>query len=404
MSFAKRLILTLATIVGSSSTFAATSPTYSILRLQTPNEAPVMPRDLNSYGQVVGSSHYNPGVEWQIGGDFHAVVTGKNGYPTIDLDTFGPRAVAINDSGLVVINSDDAAPYESFVLDPATQQLRQLSTKWNKYVSAAAINNHGVVAATASYANYYEVAAPTNRAFSFAPDGTATYLGVFASDVYRIEETYAKDINDNGDIVGYAIVTTLQYGGPYGRIRPFAWSAQTGEMINLDSLGGAYSYATAVNNNGEVVGYSDLLESSLPYHAFIVDVSGDGMRDLGTLNGYYSSRAEDINDLSIVVGSYRATDNSHSRAFISDAGATELMDLTDLVFPEGDGLIFENAVSINNRGQIIARSSYSSYYLLSPVPEPSVSLMLATGIAMVGALSKRKMKQRRESGLETSGG
>ena len=71
-------------------------------------------------------------------------------------------------------------------------------------------------------------------------------------------------------------------------------------MVDLGTLGGNFSSAVAVNNNGQVVGLSDTTASVSPNHAFSWTAAG-GMVDLGTLGGANSS-AYAVNDNGQVVG------------------------------------------------------------------------------------------------------
>ena len=72
------------------------------------------------------------------------------------------------------------------------------------------------------------------------------------------------------------------------------------QPIDLGTLGGSNSYAQALNDRGQVVGFSNLAGDPWSYHAFSW-TSGDGMIDLGTLGGG-SSIAYAVNDLGQVVG------------------------------------------------------------------------------------------------------
>lgn len=95
----------------------------------------------------------------------------------------------------------------------------------------------------------------------------------------------AEAVNDRGEVVGYS--TTAR-----GEQHAFLWSR--GQMTDLGTLGGAYSYAADINNHGQVVGYS--YTASGEGHPFLW---ADGrMTDLG---GLYCS-AEAINDDGQVIG------------------------------------------------------------------------------------------------------
>jgi probable HAF family extracellular repeat protein len=70
-------------------------------------------------------------------------------------------------------------------------------------------------------------------------------------------------------------------------------------LTDLGTLGGGGSYATGINNAGQVAGYSDTAAGD--QHAFITGPNGVGMTDLGSLGGGYS-QAFGINDAGQVVG------------------------------------------------------------------------------------------------------
>jgi probable HAF family extracellular repeat protein len=83
---------------------------------------------------------------------------------------------------------------------------------------------------------------------------------------------------------------------PMGAFRAFIWSG--GYIQDLGTLGGDTSVARRLNDSGEVVGASKLLNSKVE-HAFIY--RGGQMFDLGTLGGD-NSDAECINNFGEVVG------------------------------------------------------------------------------------------------------
>lgn len=102
-------------------------------------------------------------------------------------------------------------------------------------------------------------------------------------------ESEAKDINESGQIVGYA-----EDGS--GRNRAFLW--ENGTMTDLGALGGNESVALAISDPGQIVGEADTGAGTS--HAFSWSTGG-GMADLGTLGGN-NSVAWDINNTSKIVG------------------------------------------------------------------------------------------------------
>ena len=107
--------------------------------------------------------------------------------------------------------------------------------------------------------------------------GHLTALGVLPGGDWSV----AHDINNNGEIVGEGITTP-------GVIRPIIW--HNGQMLQLGTLARtqtAFATATAVNDAGQVVGYSDTRNG--PQHAFLWE-RGHGMTDLGSLSSSGSAR------------------------------------------------------------------------------------------------------------------
>src|SRR3954454_16188201 len=108
------------------------------------------------------------------------------------------------------------------------------------------------------------------------------------------------------------------------------------------------------------------------------------MTDLGTLPGGSFSLGQSINNAGQVVGTASTSTLGPFHAFLYSNG--QMTDLNDWIDPTL-GITLEEATAINNSGQIVANSSFSSSraYLLTPisnVPEPSTLALF--GVALLG--------------------
>ena len=132
------------------------------------------------------------------------------------------------------------------------------------------------------------------------------------------------------------------------------------KVQDLGTLGGSRSFASALNDSGQVVGYS-YTAGDQNWRAFLYD-STNGMIDLGTLGGSYSS-ASGINKSGQVVG-YSYNSSGEGRPFLYDS-TNGMKDLNDLI-PADSGWSITEAAAINTDGKIAA-SGYGN----TP-PDPSV--------------------------------
>lgn len=114
----------------------------------------------------------------------------------------------------------------------------------------------------------------------------------------------------------------------------------------LPSLGGAFTVPFALNDQGQVVGYSQTVSGDV--HLFLWD-RARGIEDLGDLNNGKPGGRADINNAGQIAGTLRAADGS-GQAFIRDPnGAMHLLGHL------GGG--WSQAAALNNRGQVAGTST-----------------------------------------------
>src|SRR5690242_16319743 len=114
--------------------------------------------------------------------------------------------------------------------------------------------------------------------------------------------------------------------------------AQNYTAFDIGTLGGSATTGTAINANGQVAGYSYLENGA--NHAFITQVNGLGISDLGTFPGGSTSFGMGINASGQVVGDGPKGDLvATAHAFVTGAnGSGGLTDFT--------GRDYSHAISI----------------------------------------------------------
>jgi len=141
------------------------------------------------------------------------------------------------------------------------------------------------------------------HAFSWEA-GVMVDLGTFGG-----AESDALDVNDLGEIVGYAAEQ-----GHHSSNRAALW--KNGQMIDLGTLGGDFSIAGHINNAGQIVGNSLTAEGQT--HGFLYE--NGAMRDLGTLGGNFSA-ALSINDKGQIYGHSSVPNDTKRHVFLWENGA-----------------------------------------------------------------------------------
>jgi probable HAF family extracellular repeat protein len=261
----------------------------------------------------------------------------------ITLPTFGGTwtvATDINDAGQVVGYSylPGDSIYHAFLWTPG-HGMHDLGTLTGTLSSAAAINEHGQVVGVSSM-----VGAGGRHAFLWTAAHGMQDLGTFGGTA-----SLATGINDLGQVVGYAALETFTVVWEHA----FIWTPGS-VTPDIGSLGGRYTRPFAINNAGQVVGESQT--SFRPFHAFLW-TPVHGMQDLGATSRLEGagSYASDVNDAGQVVGSSDA-DVGECLACVRHAFLwTPAHGLQDLGALSG-ALPYSGATSINERGRVVGTS------------------------------------------------
>lgn len=196
----------------------------------------------------------------------------------------GAEAQLINDRGQVVgVVTNERGALEAATWRLGDDSVTRLGTLGGERSWGTAINRSGDIAGTRTDAD------GVMHAFLWR-DGEMTDLGSLGGGT-----SWATDLNDRGDVVGVSRTADSQF-------RAFLW--RDGEMADLGAMGTTSptiaSWPAAVNNHGQVIGYTRVPHRGLT-HAFVWE---DGrMTDIGALaDPEQHSQAVDINDRGQIVG------------------------------------------------------------------------------------------------------
>ena len=187
--------------------------------------------------------------------------------------------------------------------------------------------------------------------FSFG-DGAETQAFVWRNGEMRLLGTLKGGtdsspfaLNDFGQVVGCSTTSTTT--APTFNFAPFTpvlW--QKGSISDLGNLGGLGGCAASINNESQIVGYSDLA-GDMHQHAFLWEHGR--LNDLGTIGGP-DSGAFVINDVGEVIG----TSDLPGPDPIFHAVLWRNGHIIDLKTLSGDTC--SQALGINSRGQVVGSS------------------------------------------------
>lgn len=214
--------------------------------------------------------------------------------------------------------------------------------------------------------------------------------------------TFATGINNTGQVAGHSRIND-------GKNHAFITGDDGIGMKDIGSLDPKYYKTTIahdINESGQVVGYSSM-DNKTWSHAFITGPDGEGMINLGTL-GTHSSTAVAINDAGQAVGLSYDVGTEFDTSFIyANGGLTNLSALPEVLLAGWKDII---VTDINNNGQIVGYGnlnkeqhsfllSFTSDTVFTPedfhiplVPEPSTYLMLLAGLGLLGFVAKKNIK------------
>jgi probable HAF family extracellular repeat protein len=196
-------------------------------------------------------------------------------------------------------------------------------------------------------------------------------------------------VNNRGEIVGISGDCANAVGGFSAR-HAVLWHRGTVERIG--DLGGvAWNTPVAINDEGVVVGFSDLpgdTGGAPNYHAFSW-TRAQGAIDLGTLSGDVRSEALGINEDGLIVGLSRDA-HRNIRAVIWFEG--RIYDLNGLLATPSQTLRLLFANDVNDRGEISgaafdATSNSTVGFIATPVEEIESSGRAFAGLRFYTAAS-----------------
>jgi probable HAF family extracellular repeat protein len=346
------------------------------------------------------------------------------GYAVTDLQTLGysSHAGALNDTGQVVGTfyfSNDSIAHDAFLYSGG--RMTDLDSLETDSLSVPISEGYGVNTYGLAVGFTYLSGNNAYAAFMYARKNGMVSLGKLSADSSYPSYSKAYGVNDFGQAVGSSGGVRsgrsferafLYNGGPlqdlgtlggtqsqalainnggqvvgwsFGKNNagPYAFTYSDGTMTPLPTLGGKYALATAINASGQIAGVSSL--SSGGQHAFIY--SNGWMSDLGILAGQTRSQALGINDAGQVVG-----DNGVATVGAADGGVFlysggRLQDLSTLL-PPGTPWTLRSAVDINNRGQIAVTASNPAgirhALLLTPVVMSNTTTSFSPAVAVAG--------------------
>jgi probable HAF family extracellular repeat protein len=326
------------------------------------------PHQMNRSGTIVGSSStsmadslgciFCNGLDGQVPNVFHAFIS--RGGLARDLGALPGEAttsvaISITDADTVVGNSENGT-IDPIIGVPEVRavfwedgRIKDLGTFGGNHSLASSINNRGQIVGYAlnttldpfSWLGLFLGSSNSTQTRAFLwENGHKRDLGTLGGP-----DAAAGRINERGDVAGISYTSSIanpSTGVP--TLHPFLW--REGKMIDLGNLGGTQSGVAEMNNRGQVIGASTLPGDQVvdPFvwdNGRLIDLHTD------TVGGnLYTANA--INDLGQVVGAGAFPDHPYD-AYVWENGTAK--DLGHL-----DGDCYSEAFVINPAGEIAGQS------------------------------------------------
>ena len=349
---------------------------------------------LNDSGQVVGYAYARGNNGWSSDDTYMAFVTGANGIGLTSIPTLGGswnRATAINNQGWVVgtssINADNGdAPDDTraFVMQGPGATPRSLGSAGNSMASK--INAGGQVTGTFINADGLQRGfVTTPGAGAIQPIGT---LGGATSTANGINAAGTVAVNAENRVRGDPTEPVRSRGALADASNQALTEVKVPgyDYDNIDTISGVAD----INDRGQV------LSGAARFYGpdggvFLTEANGAVKRinaeQLVTFQGqgreeFYAGGSA-MNNLGQIAGSYTFSPYLFSHAFITGPNGSDPVDVNDLTFVNADPSfndLFLYASEINDRGQFVVTTLGSRAFLVTPVPEPAVVLMMVCGL------------------------
>jgi len=271
-------------------------------------------------------------------------------------DIGGGQAFAVNDYGAVVgdLLPPQVSTDEAFLWQNGTMViLPQLVAAWG-------INTSGQIAGAVAIAGSGSTVRDEAALYQ---NGQVTLLGLLDLNSPKAN-SWSTAINANGEVVGYASVAS-------GGVHAFHW--WNGVLTDLGALTpGDSSVAMAINAFSEAVGY-DRSASGASSNAVVWQ--NNKIAALPELNGDNYSAAYGINAAGLIVGLSGTQGSIYTRATLWDNG--QAIDLNSLLSATS-GWTLTSASGISDNGEIVGTGIFDGI-------NTSFALTLGSGTAQIGA-------------------